>query len=68
MSYNDYTKYPEELPPDCCGFCGEHKDNCSCNDNLIIHDKCGLDVELCVCPDSKFYWDKDKGCLIERGK
>ena len=29
--------------------------------DLIIHDKCGLPVELCDCPDAtvKYNWDKD---------
>ena len=36
------------------------------HDNLIIHDECGLDIELCVCPDSKFYWDNENRCIKER--
>ena len=36
--------------------------------DLIIHDECGLDIELCVCPDAPFYWDNDKGCIVERKK
>ena len=31
------------------------------HDNLIVHDKCGLPVELCECPDApvKYNWDTD---------
>ena len=38
------------------------------NDNLIIHNDCGLDIELCVCPDAPYYWDSEKDCIVERDK
>ena len=34
----------------------------------IIHDECGLDVELCVCPDAPYYWDHENGCIRQRKK
>ena len=38
---------------------------CQCS-KLVIHEKCGLDIELCDCPDSKFYWDSENDCIRER--
>jgi hypothetical protein len=36
------------------------------NNTEIIHDACGLNIELCVCPDSTFYWDDENGCIKKR--
>ena len=31
---------------------------------LIIHDKCGLPVELCECPDAEVRYDKERGVFV----
>jgi len=49
-----------------CTICGE-SDECTCYIECI-HDKCGLDIELCVCPDTPFYWDNELGIIKERIK
>lgn len=34
--------------------------------NLIIHDKCGLPVELCECPDAPVVYDSEKDIFVDR--
>ena len=36
------------------------------NDKLIIHDKCGLPVELCVCPDVPVKYDRSIDRFVEQ--
>jgi len=35
---------------------------------LIIHNKCGLPVELCICPDAPVTYDWENDIFIERGE
>jgi len=49
--------------------CLLHEDIIKCNDYIelsIIHDKCGLPVELCTCPDAPVYYDWEKGVFVDR--
>lgn len=34
--------------------------------NLIIHNKCGLPVELCECTDSEVFYDSEEDVFVER--
>ena len=38
------------------------------SEDLIIHNECGLDIELCACPNSDFYWDNEEYCIKKRSK
>ena len=35
---------------------------------IPIHNKCGLPVELCQCPDARIVFDNDTGKYIDKGK
>jgi len=37
-------------------------------DKLIIHDKCGLPVELCECSDAEVVYDPELDCFVDRGE
>ena len=34
-------------------------------DKLIIHDKCGLPVELCTCPDARVVYDDELDAFVD---
>jgi hypothetical protein len=53
------TDYP--LEP--CTMCGE-TDECMCYTE-IIHDACGLNVELCVCPDAEWKFNHETGMMYK---
>jgi len=37
-------------------------------DTLIIHNKCGLPIEFCECPDATIKYDWDKGVFNVKEK
>lgn len=49
-----------------CTICGDTGD-CLCWVE-IIHDECGLNIELCVCPDADIKYDHETGLYIDLRK
>ncbi len=35
---------------------------------LLVHDKCGLPVELCTCPDARLVYDWENDVFIDRSE
>ncbi len=35
-------------------------------EDLLIHEKCGLPVEVCDCPDSPVFYDWENDVFVDR--